>query len=270
MLRASVERIGPEEPFMDAPAAATSAWPDRAPSGSSSGITWSRSERQQEPPPNSPEPVRAAPLAVGDNAAGWRGRRSDAASRRRAARPRLHQPGAARPVRRHPHALAGFQYVLPGEVALAPTALSGGDPVLDRRRGAFTTVDGDKCVMGRGTRADAAVDLARPGNDSTGPALARRPRPPDGRRAEAQFYEPSEEVADREAGRGLRAPAGIGQLRPTWRRPRPTRRSSTISGIDGGRPRRLASVGRRPAPSTTWRWSTSIPAGGPLMPTIAC
>ena len=45
---------------------------------------------------------------------------------------------------------AGFQYVLPGEVAPAHRHSPAAIRFVIEGQGAFTTVDGDKCVMGRG------------------------------------------------------------------------------------------------------------------------
>ena len=46
---------------------------------------------------------------------------------------------------------AGFQYVLPGEVAPAHRHSPAAIRFVIEGQGAFTTVDGDKCVMERGT-----------------------------------------------------------------------------------------------------------------------
>ena len=117
---------------------------------------------------------------------------------------------------------AGFQYVLPREVAPAHRHSPAAIRFVIQGEGAFTTVDGDKCLMGRGdlvltppwTWHDHGHEGAEPmiwldGLDL--PLVAEM---------EATFFEPFagdvqpllKPVGDSESRYGL------GQLRPTWER----------------------------------------------------
>ena len=159
---------------------------------------------------------------------------------------------------------AGFQYVLPGEVAPAHRHSPAAIRFVIEGRGAFTTVDGDKCVMERGD-----LVLTPPwtwhdhGNDSDRPMLwlDGLDLPMVGE-MEGQFYEPFAEEAQpigKPVGDSERR-YGIGQLRPTWDDVDglPLAAAQLQVGPDGGSacaawPRSRAP----PARSTTWRWSTS-------------
>jgi gentisate 1,2-dioxygenase len=144
--------------------------------------------------------------------------------------------------------------------------------------GAFTTVDGDKCVMGRGD-----LVLTPPwtwhdhGNDSTMPMLWL-----DGldlpmvAEMEGQFYEPFAEEAQpigKPVGDSERR-YGIGQLRPTWEKR--TGAFSPLLNYKWDRTeealRRLAAVssaGASPFDDVAMEYINPH-TGGPLMPTIAC
>ena len=159
---------------------------------------------------------------------------------------------------------AGFQYVLPGEVAPAHRHSPAAIRFVIEGRGAFTTVDGDKCVMEtRRPGPDAAVDVARPRKrQRPADALAGRPRPADGQGDGGAVLRALRRggTAHREAVGRLRAPV----------RDRPV--ETDVDDVDGPPlpaaqlqvgpdGRSLAPPGRRspapPARSTTWRWSTS-------------
>jgi gentisate 1,2-dioxygenase len=171
---------------------------------------------------------------------------------------------------------AGFQYVLPGEVAPAHRHSPAAIRFVIEGEGAFTTVDGDKCLMGRGD-----LVLTPPwtwhdhGNESREPILWL-----DGldlplvAEMEGQFYEPfaaevqplSRPVGDSEAR------YGVGQLRPAWEKwagpsspllnykwTRTEEALRRLSAVDGGSPFDGV-VMEYINPHT----------GGPLMPTLAC
>jgi gentisate 1,2-dioxygenase len=173
---------------------------------------------------------------------------------------------------------AGFQYVLPGEVAPAHRHSPAAIRFVIEGRGAFTTVDGDKCVMERGD-----LVLTPPwtwhdhGNESNEPILWL-----DGldlpmvAEMEGQFYEPfadetqplGKPVGDSEHR------YGIGQLRPTWERwagpfspllnYKWTRTEEAL--------RRLASVvpgGGSPFDDVAMEYINPH-TGGPIMPTLGC
>jgi gentisate 1,2-dioxygenase len=172
---------------------------------------------------------------------------------------------------------AGFQYVLPGEVAPAHRHSPAAIRFVIDGEGAFTTVDGDKCVMGRGD-----LVLTPPwtwhdhGNDSSRPMLwlDGLDLPMVGE-LEGQFYEPFAAdaqpivmpVGDSERRRG------IGQLRPTWETW--VASHSPLLNYKWDRTaealRRLASVaGSASAFDDVAMEYVNPHTGGPLMPTIAC
>jgi gentisate 1,2-dioxygenase len=173
---------------------------------------------------------------------------------------------------------AGFQYVLPGEVAPAHRHSPAAIRFVIEGQGAFTTVDGDKCVMERGD-----LVLTPPwtwhdhGNDSDRPMLWL-----DGldlpmvAEMEGQFYEPYTEEAQpvgKPVGDSERR-YGLGQLRPTWET-----RAGAVSPLLNYKwdrteeaLRRLASVsaaGASPFDDVAMEYINPH-TGGPLMPTIAC
>ena len=224
--------------------------------------------------------MRPAPLALGDHAAPGppRGRDRAAQPGGRAPRPRLHQPRAARPVRRDPHAVGGFSVCPPRRGGAGSPALAGGNPVRHRGKGAFTTVDGDKCVMGRGD-----LVLTPPwtwhdhGNDSDQPMLwlDGLDLPMVGR-VEGQFYEPFAEEAQpigKPVGDSERR-YGLGQLRPTW-----DKRTAAFSPLlnykwdrtEEALRRARRGLGGRRSPFDDVAMEYINPhTGGSLMPTIAC
>ena len=117
---------------------------------------------------------------------------------------------------------AGFQYLVPGEVAPAHRHSVSAIRFIVQGEGGFTTVDGDKCIMSPGD-----LILTPPwtwhdhGNETDEPMVWL-----DGlnlqlvAELEAVFYEPFEENAQ-----GVSKPVGdserrynVGQLRPTWQK----------------------------------------------------
>jgi gentisate 1,2-dioxygenase len=173
---------------------------------------------------------------------------------------------------------AGFQYVLPGEVAPAHRHSPAAIRFVIEGEGAFTTVDGDKCVMGRGD-----LVLTPPwtwhdhGNDSARPMLWL-----DGldlpmvAEMEGQFYEPFAQEAQpigKPVGDSERR-YGVGQLRPTWEKW--TGSFSPLLNYKWDRTeealRRLAAVsaaGASPFDDVAMEYINPH-TGGPLMPTLAC
>jgi len=172
---------------------------------------------------------------------------------------------------------AGFQYVLPGEVAPAHRHSPAAIRFVIEGQGAFTAVDGDKCVMGPGD-----LVLTPPwtwhdhGNESGQPILWL-----DGldlpmvAELEGQFYEPFPAEAQ-----PLGKPAGdsegrygVGQLRPTWERwvgP-----FSPLLNYKWARTeealRRLAAVAGAGSPYDDVAMEYINPhTGGPIMPTLGC
>jgi len=170
---------------------------------------------------------------------------------------------------------AGFQYVLPGEVAPAHRHSPGAIRFVIDGQGAFTTVDGDKCLMERGD-----LVLTPPwtwhdhGNESPQPILWL-----DGldlpmvAEMEGQFYEPFasltqpivKPVGDSESR------YGVGQLRPTWEKW--TGPFSPLLNYKWGQTeealRRLAAVGASPFDDVAMEYINPH-TGGPVMPTLAC
>lgn len=173
---------------------------------------------------------------------------------------------------------AGFQYVLPGEVAPAHRHSPAAIRFVIEGGGAFTTVDGDKCVMGRGD-----LVLTPPwtwhdhGNESDRPILWL-----DGldlpmvAEMEGQFYEPfaaESQPIGKPVGDSERR-YGIGQLRPTW--DTWTAPFSPLLNYKWATTeealRRLASVtdpGASPFDDVAMEY-VNPHTGGPLMPTLAC
>jgi gentisate 1,2-dioxygenase len=170
---------------------------------------------------------------------------------------------------------AGFQYVLPGEVAPAHRHSPAAIRFVVEGEGAFTTVNGDKCVMAPGD-----LILTPPwtwhdhGNESKGPILWL-----DGldlpmvAELEGQFYEPfpaeSQPIA-KAAGESERR-YGIGQLKPTW--DTAVGPFSPLMNYKWARTeealRRLATVGGSPFDDVALEYINPH-TGGPLMPTLAC
>ena len=174
------------------------------------------------------------------------------------------------------HTLWGaFQYLLPREVAPAHRHSPGAIRFIVQGDGAFTTVDGDKCVMSRGD-----LVLTPPwtwhdhGNDSDEPMIWL-----DGldlplvAEMEATFYEPFPKDAqpiERPVGDSERR-YGVGQLRPTW-----TKAAGTFSPLLNYKwarteeaLRRLATVDASPWDDVAMEYINPH-TGGPVMPTIAC
>jgi gentisate 1,2-dioxygenase len=170
---------------------------------------------------------------------------------------------------------AGFQYLLPREVAPAHRHSPAAIRFIVQGDGAFTTVDGDKCVMSRGD-----LVLTPPwtwhdhGNESDEPMIWL-----DGldlplvAEMEATFYEPFPQDAqpvERPVGDSERR-YGIGQLRPTWERWAGP--FSPLLNYKWARTeealRRLATVGASPYDDVAMEYINPH-TGGPLMPTIAC
>jgi gentisate 1,2-dioxygenase len=172
---------------------------------------------------------------------------------------------------------AGFQYVLPGEVAPAHRHSPAAIRFVIEGRGAFTTVDGDKCVMEPGD-----LVLTPPwtwhdhGNESREPMLWL-----DGldlpmvAELEGQFYEPFPAEAQpvgRPVGDSERR-YGIGQLRPTWEKwagPFSPLLNYKWAQTEEAL-RRLASVAGSASPFDDVAMEYINPhTGGPIMPTLAC
>ncbi len=173
---------------------------------------------------------------------------------------------------------AGFQYLLPREVAPAHRHSPAAIRFVIQGDGAFTTVDGDKCVMSRGD-----LVLTPPwtwhdhGNESDEPMLWL-----DGldlplvAEMEGTFFEPFPEDAqrvERPVGDSERR-YGLGQLRPTWERWAGPH--SPLLNYKWARTeealRRLASVvvgGGSPFDDVAMEYINPH-TGGPLMPTLAC
>lgn len=170
---------------------------------------------------------------------------------------------------------AGFQYVLPGEIAPAHRHSPAAIRFIIEGDGAFTTVDGDKCVMSRGD-----LVLTPPwtwhdhGNESDEPILwlDGLDLPMVGE-MEGQFYEAfaaeSQPVA-KPVGDSERR-YGIGQLRPTWEKWAGP--FSPLLNYKWARTeealRRLATVGGSPFDDVAMEYINPH-TGGPLMPTLAC
>ena len=167
--------------------------------------------------------------------------------------------------------------MLPGEVAPAHRHSPAAIRFVIEGQGAFTTVDGDKCVMERGD-----LVLTPPwtwhdhGNDSDRPMLwlDGLDLPMVGE-MEAQFYEPFAEEAqpiEKPVGDSERR-YGVGQLRPTWETW--TASHSPLLNYKWDRTeealRRLASVaGGASAFDDVAMEYVNPRTGGPLMPTMAC
>ena len=170
---------------------------------------------------------------------------------------------------------AGFQYLLPREVAPAHRHSPAAIRFVVEGEGAFTTVDGDKCLMSRGD-----LVLTPPwtwhdhGNERDEPMIWL-----DGldlplvAEMEAQFYEPFPADAQplgKPVGDSERK-FGIGQLRPTWEKG--TASFSPLLNYKWPRTeealRRLATAGASPFEDVALEYINPH-TGGPLMPTIAC
>ena len=170
---------------------------------------------------------------------------------------------------------AGFQYLLPREVAPAHRHSQAAIRFVIQGEGAFTTVDGDKCVMSRGD-----LVLTPPwtwhdhGNESDEPMIWL-----DGldlplvAEMEATFFEPFPQDAQRveRPVRDSERRYGIGQLRPTWERS--IGPFSPLLNYKWARTeealRQLATVGASPDDDVAMEYINPH-TGGPLMLTIAC
>jgi len=170
---------------------------------------------------------------------------------------------------------AGFQYLLPREVAPAHRHSPAAIRFIIQGDRAFTTVEGDKCVMSRGD-----LVLTPPwtwhdhGNESDEPMIWL-----DGldlpmvAEMEGAFFEPFPENAqrvERSAGESERR-YGIGQLQPAWERwtgPHSPLLNYTWARTDEAL-RRLAAVGASPFDDVAMAYINPH-TGGPVMPTIAC
>ena len=170
---------------------------------------------------------------------------------------------------------AGFQYLLPGEVALAHRHSPAAIRFIVEGQGGFTTVDGDKCLMERGD-----MILTPPwtwhdhGNETDEPMIWL-----DGldlplvAELEGIFYEPFAQDAQplaKPAGDSERR-YGTGQLRPT--RPPPGGPSSPLLNYKWAQTeaalRRLAAVEADPFDDVAMEYINPH-TGGPIMPTLAC
>ena len=174
------------------------------------------------------------------------------------------------------HTLWGaYQYLLPREVAPAHRHSQAAIRFILEGAGAFTTVDGDKCVMHPGD-----LVLTPPwtwhdhGNETDEPMIWY-----DGldlplvHELEGPFFEPFDEDAQPVstlAGDSERR-WGAGSLRPAWERP-----AGPVSPLMHYRwvvteeaLRRLATVGASPFDDVVMEY-VNPGTGGPLMPTMAC
>ncbi|MDR7492360.1 MAG: cupin domain-containing protein [Armatimonadota bacterium] len=173
---------------------------------------------------------------------------------------------------------AGFQYLLPGEVAPAHRHSPAAIRFVIQGRGAFTTVDGDRCTMGRGD-----LVLTPPwtwhdhGNEGEEPMVWL-----DGldlplvAELEGQFFEPFAEEAQpvaRPVGDSEHR-YGLGQLRPAWEAPRGPSSPLLVYRWERTQEalRRLAAVaGAEASPFDDVALEYTNPhTGGPIMPTLAC
>lgn len=170
---------------------------------------------------------------------------------------------------------AGYQYLLPGEVAPAHRHSQAAIRFVVQGSGAFTTVDGEKCPMGRGdlvlTPPWAWHDHGSEGDEPMVwldgldlPLVAE---------LEATFFEPFRGEAQplsRPPGDSERR-YGIGQLRPAWESGRGA--SSPLLVYRWARTeealRQLATVGASPFDDVVMEY-VNPRTGGPLMPTLAC
>jgi len=170
---------------------------------------------------------------------------------------------------------AGFQYLMPGEVALAHRHSPAAIRFIVEGRGGFTTVDGDKCLMEPGD-----MILTPPwtwhdhGNETDEPMIWL-----DGldlpmvAELEGGFYEPFAEDAqplEKPVGDSERRYA-LGQLRPTWQKP--VGPSSPLLNYKWARTeealRRLATLPADPFDGVAMEYINPH-TGGPIMPTLAC
>jgi gentisate 1,2-dioxygenase len=170
---------------------------------------------------------------------------------------------------------AGFQYLMPGEVAPAHRHSVAAIRFIVQGKGAFTTVDGDRCVMGPGD-----LVLTPPwtwhdhGNESDEPMIWL-----DGldlmlvADLEGVFSENFSEEAQpltKPVGDSERR-YGLGQLRPTWEKwVKPFspllhyRWEQTEKAL-----RRLATAGASPFDDVAMEYINPH-TGGPIMPTLGC
>lgn len=170
---------------------------------------------------------------------------------------------------------AGLQYLLPHEVAPAHRHSPGAIRFIIQGEGGFTTVEGDRCLMGRGD-----LVLTPPwtwhdhGNETDEPMIWL-----DGldlplvAELDAQFFEPFPEDAQalsKPVGDSERR-YGIGQLRPTWEKSAGP--FSPLMNYKWARTeealRRLGTVGTSPFDDVAMEYINPH-TGGPIMPTLAC
>lgn len=170
---------------------------------------------------------------------------------------------------------AGFQYLMPGEVAPAHRHSPSAIRFIVQGEGGFTTVDGDKCLMGRGD-----MILTPPwtwhdhGNEADEPMIWL-----DGldlqlvAELEGVFYEPFPEDAQpvtRPVGDSERR-YSVGQLRPTWQKS--VGPFSPLMNYKWARTeealRRLATVEGDPFDDVAMEYINPH-TGGPIMPRLAC
>jgi len=170
---------------------------------------------------------------------------------------------------------AGFQYLLPGEVAPAHRHSPAAIRFVIQGRGAFTTVDGDKCRMSPGD-----LILTPPwtwhdhGHEGTEPMIWL-----DGldlplvAELEGTFFEPL--TADvQPVAKPLEDSArryGVGQLRPTWGRSVTPHSPLLVYKWEQTEAalRRLVALDASPFDDVAMEYINPH-TGGPLMPTIAC
>lgn len=170
---------------------------------------------------------------------------------------------------------AGFQYLMPGEVALAHRHSPAAIRFIVQGRGGFTTVDGDKCLMEPGD-----MILTPPwtwhdhGNETDEPMIWL-----DGldlpivAELEGVFYEPFTQDAQplaKPVGDSERR-YGLGQLRPIEQRP--ARSFSPLLNYKWARTEealhRLATVEGDPFDDVAMEYINPH-TGGPIMPTLGC
>ena len=170
---------------------------------------------------------------------------------------------------------AGFQYLMPGEVAPAHRHSVSAIRFIVQGEGGFTAVDGDRCIMGPGD-----LILTPPwtwhdhGNETDEPMIWL-----DGLNLqlvadlEAVFYEPFSEDAQ-----PLTRPVGdsegrysVGQLRPSWEKP--VGPCSPLLNYKWAQAeealRRLATADSDPFDDVAMEYINPH-TGGPIMPGLAC
>jgi gentisate 1,2-dioxygenase len=170
---------------------------------------------------------------------------------------------------------AGVQILLPGETAPAHRHSPAAIRFIIQGKGAYTTVEGDRCVMGPGD-----LVLTPPwtwhdhGNDTEEPVLWM-----DGldvpfvHDMDAVFFEPysgEQQPATKPANDSERR-YGVGQLRPTWEHPAGP--SSPLLNYKWERTeealRHLATADASPFDDVALEYINPH-TGGPVLPTMAC